>query len=73
MSQIRSQSPVPIERADRLRHQLVTYPELAEYLGVTVRYLYQLVKKGRIKPIRIGPSCSRFDLEEVMSRLKEPN
>jgi excisionase family DNA binding protein len=51
--------------------RLITYAELAEYLGVSVRYILILVKKGRIQRIKLGKRSVKFDLEDVMRRLKQ--
>ena len=51
--------------------RLVTYTELANFLGVTVRYVHMLRKKGRIERIKLGHRTAMFDLDDVMRRLKQ--
>lgn len=45
--------------------RLMTYREVADYLGVTVRVLYKWADKGKLTKIELSPKCVRFEPEEV--------
>jgi excisionase family DNA binding protein len=50
---------------------ILTVPELAKELRVNPSTVYDLAKRGKIPSFRIGAAW-RFDLEEVLARLKNP-
>lgn len=51
--------------------KLVSAAELAEALGVSVRTIGRLKRAGVIVPVLITASCPRFDVEEVLNRLRK--
>lgn len=48
-----------------LSRLLISPEEAADYLGVSLRRLDQLVSQGRLKPRRLGDSV-RFELPQVI-------
>ncbi len=51
--------------------KLVTASELAEALGVSVRTIGRLKRAGVIVPVLITASCPRYDIEDVLKRLRK--
>lgn len=46
---------------------------VARKLGVSKRFVQKLVRRNKIPVIRLGRRCNRFDLDSVMTALKERN
>jgi excisionase family DNA binding protein len=44
--------------------RLLTYREFAEALGVSERTVFEWVKTGAVKAVRLGPKCVRFNPDE---------
>ena len=44
---------------------------VAQRLGVSTRYVQQLVRKRAIPVIRLGRRCTRFDLPTVLTAVKK--
>jgi len=51
--------------------KLVTTAELAERLNVSTRTISRLRAAGVIVPVMITPYCLRYDVEDVLTRLRE--
>jgi len=51
--------------------RLVSTSELAERLGVSTRTVRRLRQQGVIAPVMITPYCLRYDVEDVLTRLRE--
>lgn len=51
--------------------KLVTTAELAELLHVSTRTISRLRVAGVIAPVMITPYCLRYDIEDVLGRLRE--
>jgi len=51
--------------------KLVTTAELAERLNVSARTISRLRAAGVITPVMITPYCPRYDVEDVLTRLRE--
>lgn len=49
---------------------LLTTEELAKELGCSARTVKRMVAEGRIPVVRVGRRLARFDLEQVLARLK---
>lgn len=56
--------------ADALDHDLLTPPEVLDYLRITTRTLYRLIKSGSVPAVRVGHQwrVRRTDLEEWLRR-----
>ena len=52
-------------------NELLTVPELAEFLKVSRAQVYNLINKG-LPVLKVG-SNTRFDVSDVMAWLKEQN
>jgi len=50
--------------------RMVTARELGDYLRLSSSTIYKLASEGEIPGFRIGDSW-RFDMEEVLKRIKE--
>ena len=50
--------------------RLLTTKELATYLKVTTRTLYNLARRDVLSPIRVA-SSARWDLNEVLAQLRQ--
>lgn len=50
---------------------LLTYGEVAEAVGVSVKTVKRWVTDGVLVPIRISHRVSRFDPQDVVKRLKK--
>ena len=48
-----------------MRKALMTYDEVAAYLGVNKREVQRMVHQGRIRPARFGAKTVRFRQEDV--------
>jgi excisionase family DNA binding protein len=55
---------------DRMTHQLMTPPQLADYLQIKVSTIYVWVSK-RVIPFRKVGHLLRFDLQEIMEWTKK--
>lgn len=53
--------------------RLLTVKEASKYLAISDRTLYSLTVAGRIKAVRIGARCVRYDigdLDEFIQKMK---
>jgi excisionase family DNA binding protein len=53
---------------ERIKYELLNSKEAAEYLGLKVSYIYNLVNKGQLKALKCGNSRKgslRFTIEEL--------
>ena len=53
-----------------MKDKLVTIKELSEKLGIAIPTLYQWKETGKIPSIKCGGKLVRFELDEVLARLK---
>ncbi len=51
---------------------LLTAQELADLLQLTVAQVHRLAKRGTIPRYRMGHRTHRYDLDEVLAALREP-
>ncbi len=58
---IESQGPVAKDRPER---RLLSQAQTAEYLGVCVRTIYALARRGKLKRVMIAGTI-RYDLEDL--------
>jgi excisionase family DNA binding protein len=49
---------------------MYTYEEAAVKLGVSRTHLYELMKAGEIRPLKLGPQVRRIPLTELEDWLK---
>ncbi len=54
-----------------IQRKLVSTTELAEALGVSVRTVRRLKQTGVIVPLQVTASCPRYDIEDVLKRLRK--
>jgi len=55
-----------------MEKKLLTVREACEYLSISKATLYKLIKKGKIKPVKIGKSTrlDKEDLDKLVETLK---
>jgi excisionase family DNA binding protein len=57
---------------ERAKKRLLSYPDAATYLGISLSYMKQLAKKGEIPKTEVGSRVlfDRVELDEFVERLK---
>lgn len=56
---------IPPSREELLKRGYMTAPQLAAYLGLSVRTIRVYVKKGKLSPTEIGYNCHLFSPSEI--------
>ena len=58
-----------------MEEKLMTSDEVAEYLGITKRFVYKLIQRGQLKCYRVGNKkdirISRDQVKEYLSSVEE--
>ncbi|MEZ6009747.1 MAG: helix-turn-helix domain-containing protein [Planctomycetota bacterium] len=68
---------VPTDRAQSRRRPseedapLLSVPDVAEHLGVSVRTVRAWIAAGRLAVVRLGPRCVRIEPAEVRRLVEE--
>lgn len=52
-------------RRDIMASPLISVPQAADYLAVSVRTLWAMISAGKIKARRIGERCTRIERDEL--------
>lgn len=63
----------PLQKAVLIQKAVLTIPEAAQYLTISVRAFYNLKSRGLIRTFKIGRRCCVLlrDLEALVERLVE--
>ena len=81
LNQVETDSLPPVNKPVPMRPNDLALPDdsdsltdlsgVARKLGVSKRFVQKLVRRNKIPVIRLGRRCNRFDLDSVMTALKQ--
>ena len=58
-------TPVPKKSREPVEKVLLTDNQAAAMLSISRAKLWNMIKEGRINPVRIPPRCTRFRVDEI--------
>ncbi len=68
-----SVTPVRIKSREHVEKVLLTDNQAAAMLSISRAKLWNMVKEGRINPVRIPPRCTRFRVAEIAAFADQQN